>query len=910
MNDAVEETVPAKPTSPAVADASPVIATLRVGPMARERRGEPVRVGVPLPFASAVEAESLELLDRNQQAVVADRRVLARWHDGSIRWLELEFLADVDAASQSVWELRSRPESPEKRHGDVAESGAARVPERIETRTATFDLSPKTAAPLRSVRTHEAKRDLIAACRWKLVDAEGHAWSPSVRESRLETLPGDRVRQTISHGCSFIREAENGTGSECPCELDVRTTFYLQSALVRCEVTLRNPRAASHPGGLWDLGDEGSFLFRELSLECELDAAGETNLLLQATPEHSLDEVAGGELEVYQDSSGGENWQSRNHVDRDGKLSPRFRGARIRTDSGECSERRSNPRVQVRTPAGTLTIAVPRFWQEFPKALEVHEGRLLRVGLFPRQHEGLFELQGGEQKTHTIWLAVQGADERALPAEESTDNENCGALDWVHRPLRATLSPEEFAASGAFPYLVPEANDPHADYVRQVRRVIEGPDALEAKREVIDEYGWRNFGDLWADHERRYYEGSEPIISHYNNQYDGLWGFLYHFARSGDPRWMDLADDLARHIVDIDLYHTDQDRAAYNGGLFWHTDHYTDAGRATHRAYSKDSPQARAGQPYGGGPSCEHSYSTGLLYHWLMTGEPRSRDAVLSLARWVIRIDDGRNNILGNLDSGPTGLASATYSPDYHGPGRGAGNSINTLVDAYSLSGDRTFLDKAEELIRRSIHPQDDCGALGLADAESRWSYLVFLQSLGKYLDLKLERGDTDDTFEYARASLLAYARWMTENETPYKTRLEGVEFPTETWPAHDLRKSCAFDFASRYATADERDVFLERAEFFHRQGIEDVLSFETSSYTRPLIIFLTCGAQRAAFRLKPPQDELPTRAGVDFGEPSGFVSQKLRVKQLIKTPRGMLRLAGACFKPDFLRRLITRRLS
>ena len=56
-------------------------------------------------------------------------------------------------------------------------------------------------------------------------------------------------------------------------------------------------------------------------------------------------------------------------------------------------------------------------------------------------------------------------------------------------------------------------------------------------------------------------------------------------------------DELAGHVTDIDIYHTSRDRAAYNGGYFWHTQHYQPAGTATHRAYSS----ARGSS--GGGPS-------------------------------------------------------------------------------------------------------------------------------------------------------------------------------------------------------------------------------------------------------------------------------------------------------------------
>ena len=188
-----------------------------------------------------------------------------------------------------------------------------------------------------------------------------------------------------------------------------------------------------------------------------------------------------------------------------------------------------------------------------------------------------------------------------------------------------------------------------------LNEAVDGPNSLFARREIIDEYGWRNYGEVYADHENAHSSGPKPIISHYNNQYDVIYGMLLQFFRSGDPRWWDLADPLARHVIDIDVYHTKRDKAAYSGGLFWHTDHYRDAATCTHRAYSKAN--VPLGRPYGGGPSCEHNYTTGLLYYHYLTGDPLAREAVLELAGWVLRMDDGTRNILGLVDDGPTGLA-------------------------------------------------------------------------------------------------------------------------------------------------------------------------------------------------------------------------------------------------------------
>src|SRR5207302_2260076 len=190
------------------------------------------------------------------------------------------------------------------------------------------------------------------------------------------------------------------------------------------------------------------------------------------------------------------------------------------------------------------------------------EGRRLRVGLFPRQFADLHELQGGEQKTHTIWFDFNDEETR-------TDS----TLDWVHDPLHVRAPAEWYLESGAVPRLISRASfEVRLEAI--LKETLDGKNSFLARREIIDEYGWRNYGDLYADHELAYYRGSLPLISHYNNQYDVLHGFILQFLLTGDKRWYELLDPLARHVIDIDIYHTQKDKSAYNGGLFWHTDHY------------------------------------------------------------------------------------------------------------------------------------------------------------------------------------------------------------------------------------------------------------------------------------------------------------------------------------------------
>ena len=88
-----------------------------------------------------------------------------------------------------------------------------------------------------------------------------------------------------------------------------------------------------------------------------------------------------------------------------------------------------------------------------------------------------------------------------------------------------------------------------------------------------------------------------------------------------------MMEELAAHVVDIDIYHTQQDKWAYNHGLFWHTYHYGDADTATHRSY----PRAGAKVIGGGGPSPDQNYTSGLMLHYFLTGDAASRETVIDL---------------------------------------------------------------------------------------------------------------------------------------------------------------------------------------------------------------------------------------------------------------------------------------
>jgi hypothetical protein len=351
-------------------------------------------------------------------------------------------------------------------------------------------------------------------------------------------------------------------------------------------------------------------------------------------------------------------------------------------------------------------------------------------------------------------------------------------------------------------------------------------------------------------------------------------------------------------VIDIDIYHTNEDRAAFNGGLFWHTDHYVDARLSTHRTYSRRNQ--KPGHAYGGGPSCEHNYTTGLLHYYFLTGNVEARESVLSLADWVIQMDDGRNTIFGLLDDGPTGAASATVFEDFHGPGRGAGNSINALLDAWLLTDSDRYISKLEELIRRCVHPQQKPDDLHLLDAEGHWSYTVFLNALGRYLIAKRDAELFDPMYSYARDVMKTYGRWMALHERRTLEHPEELQYPTEAWAAQDFRKANVLRIAASCEDdAGQALAMRMKADQINDAAWRDFAAFGDPSLTARCLSIVMTEGHREVFHSYCEPNLIPAcPARYETTVWSMFIPQKQRVKTLLKSPAQLARAALKAVQP------------
>lgn len=815
-------------------------------------RHEPVSLGVPLPAGVSQLADPFQLRDANGRPVPLQTQILNYWPDATVKWLLCDFLASVGPEARAAYTLEYIPHAPLPQSGCMIDS--TRTAHRIETGAMVVEVSSGNGNGLFSIYSADGNKSICRAATLRLRDLVGHEWPMYIDQVAIEVR--GPVRTTLAMSGNFTGQNKR--------QLLFQARLHVYAGLSHCalEVRLHNPDAAHHPGNLWDLGDPGSVLIKEWLLELPL---AEEHLAGRIYPTvfDSARELVLGQGAIYQEASGGLHWDSPVHRNRDGVVPMRQPGWMLTTGELKETGDRAQPILQAVCGEAHVSVGIEHFWQRFPKSLESEQG-ILRLGLLPGNFPGGHELQGGEQITERIRFDFA---ERELPG-------------FVAGPaLFALCDGRHCRDTGVLPEGLWQPFDLNYRRLLEIARGLKG---FLAKREQVDEYGWRNFGELYADHEAALHQEKMIFVSHYNNQYDSLYSFFKLGLATGDYDWFELGSDLAAHVADIDINHTKLDREEYCNGLFWHTDHYLDAGLSTHRMASKEHLLHKNPAFCGGGPAAEHCYSAGLMLHHFLTGDPRSRQLVLQLAEWCWLSLRGPQTLcaaaLRALKNGKRLLRDKNTLWSRFPLSRGTGNCLNAAMDAFELTGDGKYLTRAAAMIQGTIHPTDNLAERNLLDAEKSWSYTVFLAAIGRYLTVKQLWNQLDKDFSHARQSLLAYSRWMIENEYPYLEKPEILEYPNETWACQDLRKGVVLHYAARFADSHESSNFLAKARFFLNYGLQELCRQGTSHYTRPLALMMQNGWAMEAL-----DAEIVVKNFSELPKPAGLETSRMNLVAFLR---------------------------
>ena len=364
-----------------------VVAPQRSGGAPLQRSAEPVTMGLPLPRGLCVNTREIGLVDATGVERPVQIRTLNRWPDGSIKWALVDLQADIEgAAGRSRYELVVGRAPRGAAAGPRVTASTSGTAVTVDTGAARFSIRPGDGFPCAEITIDgqpvvDPKRTALL-----IEDADGQCLTTVI--DRVEVEDSGPLRAVVRCEGRIV-----GPRAKVSLQLIARLHFFAGSATVRIVLTLRNPRAAGHSGGHWTLGERGSVFLRDASLRIALaDVAAA--LSARCSPEHGARYAAYDlPFELYQDSSGGEAWNSAVHKNREHVVPNQMRGYRLRAGASETTALRACPVLSVSTDTRTLSAAMPYFWQNFPKAFEA-DGDSITCRLFPRQYADAHEVQG------------------------------------------------------------------------------------------------------------------------------------------------------------------------------------------------------------------------------------------------------------------------------------------------------------------------------------------------------------------------------------------------------------------------------------------------------------------------------------------------------------------------------------
>ncbi|MFM7199481.1 MAG: hypothetical protein ACKO6N_01720 [Myxococcota bacterium] len=655
--------------------------------------------GVPLPLHARVYApEQLEVKTLTGEPVPFSAEPLMRWGavEASVTQAPLRFVrlcVKVGEIRPPHFELSRRDKIPALQDNN----GAAITPLASRVRWSSLQALDERGRALRILP--RGTRILSASPLEQRVELEAlGTFDPSAGPEHVDAPP---------HPVPAIRQAALlHSLRRWPLQLRLVLRSVAGSDTLQLSLSVLNRQPAGHPGNVWELGASGAQLFRSLSWHAVSQSA--EKLLL--SPEPGLLHQGLERLELVQSTASPEQRGEVRHRDARGQLPP-FLGYRLWQDALQLSGAQAEP-VAALEQDNTRYVLVPdSFWQYFPKGLRISHTQGLTLELLPPFGDPvpiLHELQGGEQLTYRWWQAVEPSH---TPFEPDPWREPSPELPFQ-------LSPRYWAESNAG-FL------PDTPLEQDVQRGIEGtlrsafiptganPRTFQSVAMRHEAVGWRDVGELQADHETRCGQQAydDPtFISNYNNQYDPAWGAWRQCGRRSHLESCALALRMSRHLADIDVYHTEGDRAVYNGGQFWHTTHDTSAGLSSHRSYPRLSDSSRCTRFTSGGPGLGQLYLEGLVQAWLWSGEQSLHHAAETLGQFMLnrwRLDP--------RDREP----------------RASANVLRSSTTLCGWRGRQEFCQQAERVVREGPH--------SFAKIPT-WQEAMYGQALGYWLEQVRER--------------------------------------------------------------------------------------------------------------------------------------------------------------------------
>ena len=244
-------------------------------------------------------------------------RLLAKWPDGSLKWVLVDFLrSDQSSSFDLTWSASPPIPAPAGIRIEQVEGRVA-----IDTGVARFESAP--VPDFRSDPCDDSRRR-CAGCR-------AHAPGRGRRNRSVEplglTLGRSKRAGRCGWSCECLVRWSTTAGSSLMSRRVLRLHFFAGLPTVRVALTSESQKGTAPR---WDMGTRRSRRgpLQRRVVHRQLIGRRAHGRPIFSQPAFPI-RPCRGPFELYQDSSGGDNWQSPVHVNAEGRVPNRFRGYRV-----------------------------------------------------------------------------------------------------------------------------------------------------------------------------------------------------------------------------------------------------------------------------------------------------------------------------------------------------------------------------------------------------------------------------------------------------------------------------------------------------------------------------------------------------------------------------------------------------
>ncbi|MBN2562101.1 MAG: hypothetical protein JXQ75_14340 [Phycisphaerae bacterium] len=619
----------------------------------------PVTGGVPIAEGAAPAGSVFVLRDERGGGVPLQTSVLAKWKDGSARWILLDFAAGPLGGELKAASSRRTPHEERTRRYTLSWEKPKKPGTTLDGGITISNDDPRLRAQAMKIRAVgdsvlRVGDRLDVAC--SLTDGSGQHCP-----AQFEHVKG--VSSATLHPMVLVTGAFETPSGQRMFQFRMQVSSYAGTSLVRFEPMIVIDAEKGIMRHIRDL----SLTFRPVD---EMKAAvlgGEPGWRGQATTPVRLLQVD----------------------DQDYRL-----------EGTEGKGGKAPGWAEIQDGKGAMAIAIRDFWQQWPKSIEASADGLT-VGLLPRFKKGdfdhmqpwykylyLFEedryrLRTGQARRWDIWIDLNG--------------DGASLAKMANAPLIPVPDPAQAIATGVWDSIIPAGRPETAKYDPWAENLFNAYcNCIEVQRD----YGAMNWGDWFG----------ERMVNWGNHEYDTTNQLLIQYARTGDPKYFYVADAAARHSSEVDTVHfVNEDLAKHFGiredfpagpGLV----HQHTVGHVSgfyppetirelfvkYNIGNSKTPYLCL-DPYNLG----HVWTQGVSRHYLLTGDPFLKETVEEIADSIAALVEKRKfRFMGHSHCGRT-----------------TGWPLLALAGAYEIGLNDRYLKAMRTLVDDALAEQDPvCG--------------------------------------------------------------------------------------------------------------------------------------------------------------------------------------------------------